>query len=54
MAKKKAKKKVVKKVAAAPTPADAIAEFGKQKAAQLKAYAKYRVDRMKEFDKRRT
>ena len=49
MAKKKAaKKKAAKKV----TPVSAIADFGKAKAEKLKAFAKYRQDQIKAFDKK--
>lgn len=58
MAKKKAKKKVakkaaVKKAAAPPTPAEALAAYGKDKAALLKAKEEYRAAQVKYFDAKR-
>ena len=51
MAKKKAKKVAKKAEAVSISPtADAIADFGKAKAAQLKAYQEYKAKQVAYFD----
>jgi hypothetical protein len=52
MAKKKAKKKAVKKVAL-PIPAQAIADFSQKKAGVLKAMRKFKEDQVVYFDQLR-